>query len=243
MAALAERYGLPRRRHHAALGAPSPARGGSARADRGPRSAEGRRRPPGGLAGWARVRADPRGREARRPRIWRRPPGSAAGDRAARDERRARRERRAEKRVSRAGRGGVRMQRTLSSSTPAPRLGPRASRLSMSSPPARWRRSRSSSNTRRRCWSSAARSSLGEAGAIRATRTRRAARRPSWVSSRWKFAICSHFPAPKTGISTSCRRLRRHLQGFRVVPEWRSSAHSGPHRTQRTHPGSDRRHR
>ena len=126
-------------------------------------------------------------------------------------------------RVPRTGRGGVPCSERSSSSTHAPRLGPRAWRLSMSLPPGRWRRWRSSSSTRRRCWSSEARSWLGEAGAIRATRTRPA---PRGGPARPRAGRNSPYAAisrrRSTDISTSCRRLWRHLQGFRVVPEWRS---------------------
>ena len=100
------------------------------------------------------------GRDARRPRVRRRRSRAAAGDRAARDER---------SRSSRAPRGnarsssepivGLRDDERASSSIRAPRPGPKAWRLSTSSPLARSRRSRSSPSTRRRCWPSAARSS------------------------------------------------------------------------------------
>ena len=62
VAALAERYALPDDAVRASPGVPSPARRGSARADRRPGSAQGDRRPPRGLAGRARARADPLGR-------------------------------------------------------------------------------------------------------------------------------------------------------------------------------------
>ena len=140
MAALAERYGLPppRRRRNSCV--PSPARRGSACADRDPRSAKavddhladslvalelepvraaGKLADLGSGAGLPGL-----------PLAIALPETSVALVESAL----------AEKRVPRARRGGVRMQRTLASSTHAPRPGPRAWRLSISSPPARWRR-------------------------------------------------------------------------------------------------------
>ena len=92
---------------------------------------------------------------------------------------------------------------------------------SISSRPARSHRSRSWSSTRHRSSPSAERWSRGAAGATRTPRKPRRLRAGKSGSSLEKSSECSHIAAPSTDISTSCRRLRRLLQGSRDARVWR----------------------
>ena len=56
---------------------------------------------------------------------------------------------------------------------------------------------------------------------------------PSWVSSRGNSPM-QPYPGAENRHLHLMSKVMETLQGFRVVPEWRSNAHSGPHRTQRT---------